>query len=90
MRLSFEERAWKNYLYWFESDPKLCQRIHQLIKNTQRTPFEGIGKPEALRGNYRSFWSRRINSEHRMIYTVMQRETASELVILSLKGHYTR
>jgi toxin YoeB len=65
MLLSFRQQAWEDYLYWFQIDRKMCKRIHDLIKDTQRTPFDGIGKPEALKNNYAGFWSRRIDKEHR-------------------------
>lgn len=60
------------------------KRINQLIKDMKRNPFDGIGKPEALRGNLSGFWSRRITDEHRMIYAV-EDET---VIIISCKGHY--
>ena len=77
MLLSFRKRAWEDYLYWFRTDRKTCKRIHDLVKDAQRTPFGGIGKPEALKGNYKGFWSRRIDKEHRMVYAV-----ADEALIL--------
>ena len=61
-------QAWDDYLHWHSTDPKLTKRIHLLIKEARRTPFEGVGKPEALRHALSGFWSRRINDEHRMVY----------------------
>ena len=84
MLLSFRKRAWEDYLYWFRTDRKMCKRIYDLVKDTQRKPFEGIGKPEALKGNYKGFWSRRIDKEHRMVYAVTDRA----LVLIQLRHHY--
>ncbi len=84
MLLSFRERAWQDYLYWFTTDYKRCKRIHDLIKDTLRHPFEDKGKPEALKNNYQGFWSRRIDQEHRMVYAV----TKETLIIVQLRHHY--
>ena len=59
MRLSFTTNGWDDYLYWQSTDPKLLQRINELLKDILRHPFEGIGKPEPLKGDHRGFWSRR-------------------------------
>jgi len=84
MLLSFRHQAWEDYLYWFHTEPKMCKRIHSLLKDTKRTPFDGIGKPEALKGNYKGLWSRRIDREHRMVYAV----TSESLIIVQLRYHY--
>lgn len=68
MKLVFSKQAWDDYLYWQRTDKKTLRRINQLIQAIQRTPFEGIGKPEALRHNLTGFWSRRIDGEHRLVY----------------------
>ena len=62
----------------------MAKRIHELIKDSQRSPFEGIGKPEALKSNFQGFWSRRIDKEHRMVYAVTQ----DALIIVQLRNHY--
>ena len=84
MLLSFEKEAWDDYLYWFATDRKICKRIHTLIAATQRQPFDGIGKPEPLKGNLQGFWSRRIDQKHRMVYSVVQ----DVLVLIQLRHHY--
>jgi toxin YoeB len=84
MLVSFRKQAWEDYLYWFQTDPRMCKRIHELIRDTHRTPFDGIGKPEALKNNYKGFWSRRIDKEHRMVYAV----TAEALILVQLRHHY--
>ena len=70
MKLTFSSNAWEDYLYWQKTDKIILKRINSLIKNIQRQPFEGIGKPESLKFNLSGFWSRRINEEHRLIYSV--------------------
>ena len=76
--------AWKDYLSWQNQDKNTLKRINELIKDMARDPFDGIGKPEALKGNLSGFYSRRINSEHRLVYAV--NETA--IYIIACKGHY--
>ena len=76
MRLGFSARAWEDYLHWQAADPKMLARVNALIDDARRTPFEGIGKPEALKGDLAGWWSRRINHEHRLVYQV--RGTAAE------------
>jgi toxin YoeB len=81
----FHQRAWEDYLYWLEQDKKIVRRINTLIKDIERQPYEGIGKPEALRHNLSGWWSRRITDEHRMVYRVQ----GKELHIASLRYHYS-
>ncbi|MCF7998491.1 MAG: Txe/YoeB family addiction module toxin [Methylovulum sp.] len=82
--ISFRERAWQDYLYWQETDKKNLKRINALIKDIQRNPFDGIGKPEPLKHQFAGFWSRRINDEHRLIYTFID----DELIIVQCRYHY--
>jgi len=70
MRITFTESAWSDYVWIQENDRKLLRRVNQLIRDTTRSPFEGIGKPEPLKGNLTGRWSRRINDEHRLVYEV--------------------
>jgi len=86
MRLVFTESAWQDYLWFQEKDRQLLKRINQLIKETLRTPFEGLGKPERLKADLAGYWSRRINDEHRLVYGV----TGTDLVIISCRYHYTK
>lgn len=83
-RLQWDFDAWNEYLYWQTQDKKILKRINQLLQDIRRNPFEGIGKPEPLRGNLTGFWSRRIDSEHRLVYAV-EEET---VLIFSCRGHY--
>lgn len=84
MKLIFSEHAWEDYLFWQKTDKKTVQRINALIKDIQRSPFEGIGKPEPLKHSLSGYWSRRINDEHRIVYKV----GSDELFIAQLRYHY--
>ena len=86
MRLVFTESAWQDYTWFQEKDQRLLKRINQLIKDTLRSPFEGLGKPEPLKADLASYWSRRINDEHRLVYGV----THTDLVIISCRYHYAK
>lgn len=71
--LAWTDEAWASYLYWQTQDKKTLKRINRLIQDTQRSPFEGIGKPEALKENLSGFWSRRIDDTHRLVYALDDR-----------------
>ena len=81
----FTAKAWADFIEWSKSDRKIFEKISLLIQETSRTPFTGTGKPEPLRHQFKGFWSRRINEQHRLIYSV----TESEIQIISCKYHYT-
>ena len=84
MKLIFAEKAWEDYLYWQKTDKKMLTRINTLIKDIKSEPFEGIGKPEALKHALSGYWSRRINDEHRIVYKIYQ----DSLLIAQLRYHY--
>ena len=84
MKLHFSSQAWEDYLYWQAEDEKMLQRVNALIKDCTRSPFQGIGKPEPLRGNLSGWWSRRIDHEHRLVYRV----EAGALLIAQVRYHY--
>jgi toxin YoeB len=84
MNLVFAPQAWEDYLYWQATDKKMVRRINELLKDTIRSPFEGIGKPEPLKHAFSGYWSRRIDSEHRFVYRV----TENDLLIAQLRLHY--
>ena len=84
MRLLWEQTGWEDYQFWIDTDKKVLRKINSLIKECQRTPFEGTGKPEALRQNLSGFWSRRITGEHRLVYKVDN----DVLVIAQCRHHY--
>ena len=68
MNLTFTPQAGEDYRHWLKTDKKTLKRIHLLIQDIQRSPEEGIGKPEPLKHNLSGYWSRRINEEHRIVY----------------------
>jgi toxin YoeB len=84
VNLVFSRESWEEYLYWQETDPQTLKRINHLIKDTMRTPYRGIGKPEPLRHSFQGYWSRRIKGEHRMVY----RLSGGDLWIAQLRYHY--
>jgi toxin YoeB len=86
MKLVFTDSSWDDYLWFQENDRKLLKRINVLIKETKRTPFDGIGKPEPLKADLSGYWSRRINSEHRFVYGVSE----IELTVISCRFHYNK
>lgn len=84
MTIIWSKDAWEDYVYWQSADKKILKRINDLIKVTQRTPFDGAGKPEPLKHEWFGYWSRRINQEHRFIY----KYTDEALLIVQCRYHY--
>lgn len=84
MKLAWSVRAWSDYLYWQKTDKKKLKRINTLIKEILRDPFAGLGNPEPLKHELQGFWSRRIDKEHRLVYSY----TEDELLIVGCRYHY--
>jgi len=84
VRVIFSEHAWEDYLHWQKTDAKVVRRINALIREIQRTPFEGIGKPEPLKHALSGYWSRRITDEHRIVYKV----EGGAVSVAQLRYHY--
>ena len=84
LKQSFTADAWEEYLEWQKSDRKGLRRLNRLIEEARRTPYEGIGKPEALIGDLEGYWSRRIDLEHRLVYKV----EGDSLLIAQCRHHY--
>ena len=84
MKIKFTQKAQKQYEYWKENDLKILKKINELIKDIQKTPFEGLGKHESLKFNLNGFWSRRINYEHRLVYKIED----ESIIILQCRYHY--
>ena len=84
MNLMFTPSAWDDYQWFVRQDRKLVKRINQLISEILRSPFEGIGKPEPLKGDLAGYWSRRINDEHRLVYAVK----GEDVVFVACRYHY--
>jgi toxin YoeB len=88
MKIVFSPEAWEDYQYWQTADDVILKRINLLIKDSLRTPFGGLGKPEALKANLQGFWSRRIDREHRLVYRVQGSGAAQTLEIIQCRYHY--
>lgn len=84
MKIIFSTNAWEDYLYWQQTDKSILKKINTLIKDIQRNQFEGKGKPEPLKYELSGCWSRRINTEHRLIYKIKD----NDIYILSCRYHY--
>jgi len=86
MRIVFSKNAWEDYVSWQKDDKRILRKINELIKDIQRSPFEGLGKPEPLRYDLSGFWSRRIDLEHRLVYQFKD----NEILIYSCRYHYDK
>jgi len=84
MKIVFADRGWEDFTYWVENDRKIAARIVRLIKDIEREPFDGLGKPEPLRHDLTGFWSRRITDEHRLVYSVDK----ERVLIAQARYHY--
>jgi toxin YoeB len=84
MRITFSKNSWEDYISWQSEDKKILKKINDLIKDIQRTPYEGLGKPEPLKYDLAGFWSRRIDREHRLVYQVI----CKDILIYSCRYHY--
>ena len=82
--ICFTEHAWNDYLFWQQNDPQKNLRINELLKAITRDSFEGIGKPEPLKGNLSGWWSRRIDLEHRLVYKIENKN----IIVLQCRFHY--
>ena len=88
MNLLWTPGAWEDYLYWQRQDRRMLRRINELIRDAMRSPHEGLGKPEPLRGNWSGWWSRRIDREHRLVYRVGRDGQDTRLEIAACRYHY--
>ena len=84
MNKLWQDEAWADYLYWQQQDKKLLKRINQLLKDIDRSGYDGIGKPEPLKGDLSGWWSRRIDDVNRIVYY----EENGIVFIVSCRGHY--
>jgi len=84
VKVLFDEDVWNDYVYWQKTDHAIVQRINVLIKEIQQTPFEGVGKPEALKHALSGYWSRRITDKHRIVYRIKD----DCVLIAQLRYHY--
>ena len=86
MKIVFSKNSWEDYLSWQTEDRKVLKKINELIKDIQRTPYDGIGKPEPLKYDFTGLWSRRIDREHRLVYQIRD----EDLLIYSCRYHYDK
>jgi len=85
-KLQFTEQAWNEYMYWHSQDKKTLKKINQLVLDIMRNGvLNGIGKPEAMKGDFQGYFSRKINTKDRLVYTILEN---SIIEIYSCKGHY--
>ncbi|MBC8042091.1 MAG: Txe/YoeB family addiction module toxin [Rhizobacter sp.] len=83
-QVTFSPTGFAQYVEWSKADVKIFQKINELIKEAQREPFRGLGKPEPLKGNRKGSWSRRVTDEHRLVYQV----TNDAIIVRTCHGHY--
>ena len=84
MNIRFLDQTWDDYIHWQENDRAMLRRINRLIRDIDRDPYDGIGKPEALQHELAGYWSRRIDHEHRFVY----RMDAETIVVVQCRNHY--
>lgn len=84
MNLTFSSHAWEDYTFWQATDPRMVSRINLLLKDIIRSPHSGIGKPEFLKHAFRGYWSRRIDSEHRLVYRTVE----GGILLAQMSFHY--
>ena len=84
MKKLFTDTGWEDYTFWLENDAKILKKIHRLLTDIDRSPFDGLGKPELLKFELSGYWSRRINEADRLIYKV-EKET---IIVIACKSHY--
>ena len=85
MNKIWQDEAWEDYIYWQTQDRKTLKRINQLLQDINRNGYEGIGKPEPLKGNLQGYWSRRIDDVNRLVYRIID----NRIEILQCRSHYS-
>lgn len=85
-RIIFSKNAWEDYIYWQTEDKKTLNKINALIRDIQKSPYEGLGKPEPLKFDLAGYWSRRIDLEHRLVYQFSN----SDILIYACRFHYDK
>jgi toxin YoeB len=88
MRITWTAAGWDDYLHWQTADPKILQIVNDLIRDIKRDPFKGIGKPEPLKHGLQGWWSRRITSDHRLVYRVSGKGETRQVEIAACRYHY--
>lgn len=89
MNIQFTPHAWEEFTWWLETDKRMAKKIQTLIKDIQRTPFDGLGQPEPLKHDLAGFWSRRISGEHRLVYAIDGQTKSTQIcTIVQCRFHY--
>jgi toxin YoeB len=88
MKIVWTQAAWEDYLHWQEHDQKIFASVNDLIRDIERSPFKGLGKPEPLKHRLSGWWSRRITVEHRLVYRVSGKGEGLQLEIAQCRYHY--
>jgi toxin YoeB len=88
VNLLWTEEAWEDYLYWHQADRDVWQKVNALVKDVQRNPFHGLGKPEPLKGSLKGWWSRRITGDHRLVYRCAGKGQDQNIEISQCRYHY--
>jgi len=90
LKLLWTDQGWDDYTYWQGADLKILKRVNEVIRDARRNPFQGIGKPEPLRGDLSGWWSRRIDDEHRLVSRATGRGEDQAMEIAHCRFHYHR
>ena len=89
MNIEFTPKAWEQYIFWLENNPEMAKKVNQLLGSIVRTPFSGIGNPEPLKDNFRGYWSRRIDTKHRLVYLISGKKGIDQKCsIVQCRYHY--
>ena len=89
MKILFTEAGWADLEYWIEMDPEILEKVKDLLKDIQRQPFKGLGKPEPLKYDVKGYWSRRINGEHRLVYRIDgKKDEDQKCTVISCRYQY--
>jgi toxin YoeB len=89
LNVLFSATGWEDYQFWLASDRAILDRLNRIIEDARRSPFQGLGKPEPLKGNLKGFWSRRLTTEHRLVYRVVGTGPDQRIEIAACRYHYT-
>jgi toxin YoeB len=90
LKITWLDPGWDDYVWWLNNDVKMLLRINEIIKDTRRNPFTGLGKPEPLRNVMSGWWARRITQEHRLVYRVVGKGEEQALEIVGCRFHYSK
>lgn len=89
MHFEFTENAWEEFEYWLDRDKAMAEKIRDILKDISRNPIKGLGKPEPLKYAMKGYWSRRINSEHRLVYKLTGKKGVDEkCLVIQCRYHY--